>query len=69
MNCPECGCKSTVLDSKADAFLVARMRQCKTCNHIFYTTEMETFDSHDDILRLRRDYYKERNKIRRGCSK
>lgn len=51
MNCPVCGGDTTVIHCRRDCESVYRRRKCLECNHVFYTTEVES-DSAEDIRRL-----------------
>lgn len=55
MNCPVCGGNTSVLYSLSDCEMVARKRRCSECGHIFYTSEIEEMDSHDDFIALQRE--------------
>lgn len=39
MRCPKCGEKTKVVDSRETPISVERMRRCKGCDRVFYTTE------------------------------
>lgn len=54
MNCPICGGKSQVVESKADCETVVRIRRCVECKHRFYTTELELDSSYADFREIRR---------------
>ena len=41
MECPNCGEKSKVVDSRKVELNVFRVRECKTCGLRFYTEETE----------------------------
>lgn len=41
MNCPVCGEKTRVKDSRADCESVTRIRQCVKCGYTFQTVEYE----------------------------
>lgn len=47
MECPNCGEKSKVVDSRKVELNVFRVRECKTCGLRFYTeeTEIDTDDA------------------------
>lgn len=49
MNCPKCGGKTSVEDSRTLDDVVARKRMCKECGHWFYTEEIEVVNN--DTLR------------------
>ena len=46
MKCPKCGGDTSVEYSIGDAGGVYRKRKCKTCSHVFYTTEAAAEKSH-----------------------
>lgn len=68
MNCPVCGGKTTVLATRKDCEGVYRSRVCKDpkCNHLFYTSELES--DRDDYDRVNRERNNERN-LRRQYNK
>ena len=41
MNCPVCGEKTKVVDSRSDCESVWRKRQCMECEYTFKTIELE----------------------------
>lgn len=53
MFCPECGGKTTVIDSRKVELVVARLRLCKDCGYSFYTEEVEVED-HEAIKYYRK---------------
>ena len=52
MTCPICGGKNNVIGVVKEVDLIVRKRQCNKCNYIFYTSELEMNDSHDDFNRI-----------------
>lgn len=44
MNCPECGEKTKVLDTRKLTKIVVRVRKCATCGKVFETVEKRTND-------------------------
>ena len=50
MTCPICGGATVVRCSRGDCESVCRRRKCLECDHIFYTTELES--TIDDFTRL-----------------
>ena len=41
MNCPVCGEKTKVVDSRSDCESVSRVRECLKCGYRFKTIELE----------------------------
>ena len=41
MNCPICGCETSVVDSRPSEDSVKRRRQCVECKHRFTTVEID----------------------------
>lgn len=62
MNCPVCGGAVTVIDTARDCESIYRRRKCKTCDHVFYTTESELKTSD-------RDFHVQNAERRRACGK
>lgn len=60
MNCPICGGNTSVVYCYSDCEMVARKRKCGECGHIFYTSETEKLDSHEDFKFLHRQKTAER---------
>lgn len=50
MECPECGSKTKVLDSRKYAGAVYRKRECKLYNFTFWTEEIE-IDSNSKVIK------------------
>ncbi|MCM1221747.1 MAG: hypothetical protein NC548_45485 [Lachnospiraceae bacterium] len=59
--CPECGNKTKVLDSRKFAGAVYRKRKCKDCNFTFYTEELE-IDSSTKVLKDMWSVYRMRSR-------
>lgn len=55
--CPECDCKTTVVDSVEYAGAVYRRRKCKICGFSFHTEETEITDD-EQIIRDAQAYKK-----------
>lgn len=55
MTCPECGGKSTVVNTAKDVDEVVRLRRCTVCNYPFYTAErdIDPDDGYEVISRIR----------------
>lgn len=45
ISCPECGEDTRVINSRGDGCEQIRKRICKSCRHIFYTSESDIKDS------------------------
>lgn len=41
MNCPICGVKTRVVNTRTDGVVTARKRRCKGCKITYYTLEQE----------------------------
>lgn len=56
MNCPICGEKVRIVETRKDCESVVRKRQCVSCGHKFYTQEYETPKAkyHFDVLNSER---------------
>lgn len=55
MTCPVCGDKNKVIGVVKEVDVIVRKRQCLSCKHIFYTSELERYDSHYDFNRIIND--------------
>ena len=56
MECPQCGCKTKVLDSRPYAGTVYRERKCTECNFRFWTEEIELEKDDMQVIRELRSY-------------
>ena len=66
MTCPVCGGDTTVVCTRSDCEGVYRRRECLTCGHKFYTTELESgSDDFNRLDKIARAEYKERRKVAR----
>lgn len=54
MNCPICGCKTEIVDTRYDCESVHRVRKCVECGHRFYTAEYESNDNGEEYRRVKR---------------
>ena len=66
MTCPVCNGDTKVQRSRTDGEIVCRIRKCRECNHVFYTTEMETKDALMEFYRLDRNYINDLRSKKRG---
>lgn len=68
MNCPKCGSKSTVVESRLVDGETVRIRKCNCCGNRYYTIEVNDTDKALSLFRkTRREAAKkqwERKKIR-----
>lgn len=64
MKCPKCKGRGLTKDSRIDEKynVVYRRYQCKACEHIFYTSEME--DSREAFIEAQAQY---REEYKRKC--
>ena len=53
MNCPICGGKTKVIESRSDCEGVYRKRQCKECKYFIFTSELES--DNEDFNRIMRE--------------
>ncbi len=60
MKCPECGVKTTVIESRSELGKVYRQRLCKNCSKVMYTTEDIMQSSKWDFMQARCRYRKKR---------
>ena len=65
MDCPKCGGGTSVTDSVTDGLAVYRRRKCFDCNHIFFTTEVDTRISKRDFNVLKNQKQAESKNRRR----
>lgn len=65
MKCPECGGKTTVIESHSELGKVYRQRKCKNCFEVAYTTEETMQSSMWDFMQSR-CRYKRKNKINKS---
>lgn len=61
MECPECSGNTKVLDSRKYAGAVYRKRECKSCNFIFWTEELE-IDNNSKVIKDMYACYKTRTR-------
>lgn len=53
MNCPKCGAKTKVTDSRLEKeVFTKRVRKCLSCGAIFETVERYTMEKHASINRI-----------------
>ena len=68
MNCPKCGMRTTVTETRQVGRDVIRVRICKSCNYRFYTTEFESdyFDGVDKLVQFHKQYREQRKERANG---
>lgn len=64
MTCPICASDTTVSYVVKDVDCIHRRRKCKSCKHVFFTSEIEMKTSHNDYLELYKEIKLKREKGR-----
>lgn len=65
MECPECGGKTSVINSREVEANVFRARECKKCKHRFYTEEVEIDkEEADEYMAFIKEKDRNRHKIK-----
>lgn len=69
MTCPVCGDKTSVTATATMCDMIIRQRKCHTCDHIFYTKEIDYENSKEASDLLFKERYKAKMLSKKGIIK